>query len=40
MNELTNFIPGLEVTEVEPEVIVLGCGPDDSDFNHDLGPCF
>jgi hypothetical protein len=40
MNEFTSVIPGLEVTELEMEIIVLGGSPDDEDFNHDLGPCF
>jgi hypothetical protein len=39
MNEFS-AIPGLEVIELEMELIVLGASPDDKDFNDDLGPCF
>ena len=40
MNEFINDISGLEVIELEIEIIVLGASPDDEDFNHDIGPCF
>jgi hypothetical protein len=40
MYEFTSSIPGLDVRELDLDVVILGCGPDDADFNDDLGPCF
>ena len=36
----TTSIPGLEVIEMDVETIIFTAGPDDEDFNFDLGPMF